>query len=219
MITITPTSSVGRATAETRGDDILLSGTSEPPGSMNTISLEEADALLAKELSQMSVKERNNTNDEIHGVANPVWDESPEIISQSLFHLNIEIEKLRLVYGGGSSSSSSAYQQAVAQDPTYANNDDFRLMFLRAEGFDQPARAAERIMKFFEIKRTIFGVDKLTKEITLDDLGDDAESVLKMGYMTLLPARDRSGRCILFIMPNLLGNLTEKVSAVSSPAC
>ena len=182
------------------------------PTAINPVSLREADALLAKELSQLSVNERNKAMEEVHGVDDPIVDEDPEVVRQSLSQLNVEIEKLLQAYGGN--DKSAAYREALAQNPSYIQDKKLRLMFVRAEGFDQPLRAAERLLKFFSVKEQLFGKEKLTKRITLEDLGEDAITNLRLGYVSLLPAKDRSGRSIVMVMPNLLNTFKGIKSAV-----
>lgn len=51
------------------------------------------DLLLAKELNQLSFRERNNINEEIHGVSSLyAIEETPQLISQSLEQLQFEVD-------------------------------------------------------------------------------------------------------------------------------
>jgi hypothetical protein len=52
------------------------------------------------------------------------------------------------------------------------------------------------MLAFFEQKLRIFGRDKLTKDITLQDLNEEDLKVLNNGHLQLLPQRDRAGRLI-----------------------
>jgi hypothetical protein len=70
-----------------------------------------------------------------------------------------------------------------------------RLKFLRAESFIAK-QAADRMIRFFDIKLFLFGKDKLCKDITIKDLDYDDMATLEAGFLQLLPVRDRSGRCI-----------------------
>jgi len=47
-----------------------------------------------------------------------------------------------------------------------------RIMFPRAENYD-PVKAAERMLRYFEKKKNLFGAEKLVKKITLEDLSED----------------------------------------------
>jgi hypothetical protein len=77
-----------------------------------------------------------------------------------------------------------------------------RLTFLRADNYDTK-KAANRMIRYFEEKRNLFGEGKLTKHITLEDLDADDLATLKTGYLQVLPIKDRSGRRIVAMMANL----------------
>ena len=202
------------AAAKTCESDAVArsSGVGAPPKAINPVSLQEADALLAKELMQLSVNERNKAIEEVHGVDDPISDEDPEVVQQGLSQMNVEIDKQLQAYGGN--DKAVTYHEALAQNPSYVQDRGFRLMFLRAEGLDEPSRAADRLLNFFSIKEKLFGKEMLTKDITLEDLGEDARTNMRLGYVTLLPSKDRSGRRIVVAMPNLLNTFKEIKSAV-----
>ena len=82
-------------------------------------------------------------------------------------------------------------------DPTYVQNPEFRLMFLRADLFDAKS-AALRLIRHFEVKRDLFGVEKLTFEITQDDLDKEAMESLYVGYQQGLRMPDKSNRIVGF---------------------
>jgi len=123
------------------------------------------------------------------------------------------------------SKDSMAYEKALAQcrgrrrernnslfRPNLAEEDDsddldeglyidveqreFRLSFLRAERFDTK-KAATRMIDYFEEKRRLFGVDKLTSKIQLKDLDAESKYCLESGQLQLLPGRDRAGRAVI----------------------
>lgn len=90
-----------------------------------------------------------------------------------------------------------AYDQAVNNSDAYVTNPKFRLVFLRANRYDS-AKAAERLVSFMEEKLKRFGPHALNRQLTIDDLGGTAKSlIIKKGVVQLLPARDSSGRAIL----------------------
>ena len=70
------------------------------------------------------------------------------------------------------------------------------MKFLRAERYDA-VEAAKRMIRFFELKKEIFGVEKLVRDITLQDLSDDDMDTLKCGCVQLCPRTDMAGRPIL----------------------
>jgi hypothetical protein len=75
-------------------------------------------------------------------------------------------------------------------------------MFLRAESFD-PYNAASRMVQFFEEKYELFGANKLTKDITLDDLDLDDIITLENGFYQVLPEKDCAGHKVFCAFPKL----------------
>mmetsp|Transcript_33426 Transcript_33426/g.80930 ORF Transcript_33426/g.80930 Transcript_33426/m.80930 type:complete len:368 (+) Transcript_33426:264-1367(+) len=96
----------------------------------------------------------------------------------------------------------TVYEIAEAIDLAYVSNRDFRMMFLRASRYDHQA-AALQIIKYLELKRLLFGQEKLTRKITLADLNDDDKDYLESGIAQISTKRDRSGRGILLLFPSL----------------
>ena len=155
-------------------------------------SPEDADALFAKELNRLSMRERDHVLQDIHGVADIV-DEEAEFVNNCLLQLEMELERLPR-------QNKNAYLQAYAKDAAYVSNRDFRLMFLRADAFNV-RNTALRMVDFFEAKLELFGADKLAKTIAMDDLSKDDLRCLEAGYTQLLPERDRAGRAVIVVMP------------------
>jgi hypothetical protein len=156
----------------------------------------DADALLSKEMAAMSVQEREQSLNDIHGVSD-VIDEQPSFVRAKMEKLEMELAKLT------SNKGKEAYMQAVAQNKEYVTCDRFRLKFLRAEMFN--ARLAARLMvRFFDEKKKLFGPDKLTREIKLWDLDKDDQKFLERGMGQILPQRDRAGRRIMTWMSMLI---------------
>ena len=147
----------------------------------------EADALIAKELTSLSLAERNRAEEEIHGVIG-CSEEDPEFVKGQLAMLETEIASIK---------KKPAYERALFLSPKYVNDVKFRLMFLRAENFDA-VKAANRLVKHFECKLEYFGLDKLVKNITQDDLDDDDRAALSSGCSMVLNATDNIGRRIIF---------------------
>jgi hypothetical protein len=154
---------------------------------------EDADALLAKEMADMSVQEREQSMNDIHGVSDVV-DEEPSFVRAKMEEMEMELSKLT------SNEGKEAYMQAEAQNKEYVTCDKFRLKFLRAEMFNARL-AAGSMVRFFDEKKKLFGADKLTKEIMLCDLDEDDQKFLERGICQILPQRDRAGRRIMTWMP------------------
>jgi len=81
----------------------------------------------------------------------------------------------------------------MRQNPEYVRG--MYLKFLRCEEF-RVRDASERMIRHFDLKKTLFGVDKLGRDITLSDFDVFDLDCLKAGFYQLLPQRDRAGRCI-----------------------
>lgn len=79
--------------------------------------------------------------------------------------------------------------------PTFVNDDQFRLRFLRAEQF-RPRQAAERMVKHLNLLHRYLGPEGLQRPIRMSDLDETSIAVMKTGSFQLLQSRDRSGRRI-----------------------
>jgi hypothetical protein len=152
----------------------------------------DADMLLVKELNGLSLAEREQVYDEIHGVAAAIDESSPDFVCKKLEELEQELHKRsrNRAFGG--------YYTANFLAPQYVKNRNFRLMFLRADHFSVPA-AAKRLELHFDRKLELFGVEKLCKDITWEDLSEDDKDATMSGFVQCLPSwKDRSGRRVIF---------------------
>jgi hypothetical protein len=149
-------------------------------------SVRLVDSFLAKEFNTLSVQERSRTYEELHGV-NDCVEESPILLHTSLRQLDEALTRITV---------KRAYDIAEHQNKDYVRDTNFRLMFLRADGF-HPERAATRMVAFFEGKLQYFGESLLTKRIQFSDLDQDDQACLQAGHLQILPSRDRSGRAIM----------------------
>ena len=164
---------------------------------------ENSDALIAKELNDMSICDREQVFFDLHGVTPPIA-ETPDLIARSLTELDDKISKIAI---------KPAYALTETQNKDYVHNRDFRLMFLRAERFDSEL-AANRLVNFFEYKLWLFGPEKLGSDISMEDLGPEALACLESGMNTLLPLRDRAGRGVHCMTTRLRGKASD-ISVVS----
>jgi hypothetical protein len=158
-------------------------------------SFEDPDALLARELTRLSMQERENVLYDVHGVAEAV-DEQPDFVNTCLGQFDTELDTIQ---------GKSAYDQALLLDPQYVRNFNFRLKLLRASRFDAK-EAALRMVRHFQIKLELFGTDQLVKDIQISDLNSEDVACLESGFLQLLPMPDRAGRAVLFWNPQLRGN-------------
>lgn len=158
------------------------------------------DSLLNTELYELSLAERDQVLEDIHGIRADEITENPDDIASSLEQLEKEITQIR---------SKSEYDFAYALDPQYVKKPELRLRFLKATSFDAGA-AANKIVKHFALKAELFGQGKLARDITQDDLDKKDLECLMCGYQQVLPVRDRAGRGVFLFLPYLKSNLDIK---------
>lgn len=149
-----------------------------------------AEFLLAQELNQLSVQERDLINDEIHGVRLSCPNETPELLQNSLANLEAELESLP------STPTKSAYEKSLKHPESYIHKDDFRLIFLRCEFFDAP-KAALRMIKYLDLIHYAFGPKVLKRDVCLADFDNKGKEFLREGYHQVLPGMDRTGRRVV----------------------
>ena len=152
------------------------------------------DAFLANELNQLSLQEREQVYEELHGV-DDIIKETDELINDRLAQLEREISLIP-------DSQKEAYLQGLEVNEEHVNSKKFRLMFLRADYFD-PKKAAKRLVWFMAKKLQFFGRESLGRSLMLEDLDRDTRTCLESGHIQLLPNRDRAGRVVLCDLQNL----------------
>ena len=177
----------------------------------DTNKTESIDALLAHKFAALTMEERQQVMNDIHCVSEP-FPEPPEFVDE-------KISELSALLKGGSTEGDKknlrqAYEMAVEQDPEYVEGRSFLLQFLRAGSFD-PENAAQRILKHFEQKLTLFGQDKLTKTITLEDMGEEENKLLRVGWCGKLPLRDMSSRSVIYMNPIAIANIQHEIPSIS----
>jgi len=148
----------------------------------------DVEALLTKELQQLSFEARNKIQEEVHGVLSMAPTETPEMIQKSLNQLEQAVSQLPV-------DVKPAYTKALAMDSPYVHAKEFRLRFLRAELFDA-ATAAVRFAKHLNLLDKYFGTEALVRPLRWDDLGKREQEILRVGQTQVLPARDRAGRLV-----------------------
>ena len=155
-------------------------------------SPKEIDSLIAQEMNELSMKERDKVLFDIHGISD-ASEETNEFLDTSLARLEAELSRI---------GQKEAYNMAKALSPDYVSNRKFRLMFLRCDRFDAK-RAAIRLVKHFESKLELFGADKVARDIVQEDLDEDDLRCLQAPFLQLLPSRDRAGRAVLCWVPKV----------------
>jgi hypothetical protein len=166
------------------------SKTTLPPGLPTP---EEIDALIAREMTRMSLDEREKALDDVHGIGE-VKEEDPAFVSSCLEAFEDHLQTIK--------QEDMAYALAKAMSRQYVSAKNFRMMFLRADRY-APKDAAERMVRFFELKKRLFGAEKLVKDITLEDLDKDDMDALKTGCVQVSPLTDMAGRPIVVSLGKL----------------
>jgi hypothetical protein len=164
-------------------------------GGMNTNTAEkdgkEEDpaAVIAQAMNNLSVQEREQAYEDMHGVSARV-QETPQLIAKTLTKMEQCLEKIH---------HKPAYDMAVTIRADYVGDAKLRLMFLRADRFD-PELAAKRLIRFMDWRLKLFGREKLCQwHIGVDDLEYDARCMLESGVLQFLPSRDSRGRVVAVI--------------------
>lgn len=155
----------------------------------------DTEALLAAELNKLSMQERDEMLQDIHGVSD-VLAENPDRVERCFAMLRDALSVFP-------AHRKMAYSRARTIDPAKVDQNEFLLMFLRAYSFDIGATATA-VVTFFETKMELFGPEKLTKDIGYEDLDEDDIRCLESGYIQVLPVRDRAGRAIIWFMPTIV---------------
>ncbi|KAL3929828.1 MAG: hypothetical protein SGBAC_012039 [Bacillariaceae sp.] len=155
------------------------------------LKIDESERILARAMSSLPTAERDKIIEEVHGVAKPM-EEDAEFVSETLAALDSEI----------ASQKNEAYEIALKQNRSFVEDPDFRLMFLRSEGFD-PSSASTRLMLYLKLKQMYFGEERITKDINFRDLSEDDTISLETGAIQVLTEKDRSGRAVVLVSPSL----------------
>lgn len=155
--------------------------------------MEQTEKLLASDLYKLSSEERQEAMNDIHGVSEEV-EEDPETIDKLL----AKFEGLVVA------EQNPTYDLAVSQDKAYVEDRSFRLRFLRCNNYDA-TRSVTQMMNFLKHKATYFGMDKVARDITIDDLNNEDISLLMSGLCHIQEERDQSGRVIQFLMTEMFG--------------
>ena len=207
------------------GEDETSQGSEGSTVSSSGYSSASAFNIISKALLQLSLKDRNDIQEEIHSVYSMEREESPWMLEESLRKFAVELDhkipqgKKRAYlrcqeicssathlpaedpFPGQSQSPRDGTRPITPITPCYINSDDFRLRFLRSQFFDIP-KAARQLCGFLDNVLEHFGEVSLTRPIRLEtDFSKEEMKAMKKGFIQLLPYRDRLGRRILIFFP------------------
>ena len=157
------------------------------------------DGLLAREMQQLDVKERNLLLEDAHGISsgNPaetLWVETPETIHKALNDLAEAINRIP-------SREKQAYLESTKLPSSYIHSKRFRLKCLRCTGFNIPF-AADKVVSYCEVARNLFGDFILQRPVRLSDFNKRDLQFMRMGRLQYMPFGDRAGRRILVFFPD-----------------
>jgi hypothetical protein len=170
------------------------------------LSSKAVDNLLSAKLNKMSMEQRSDGLYDLHGVAD-LENETPEMIQEKMEEIN---EALALSCTSNSVDSRD-YEKAYSMSREHVEK--IKRLCLRAEIYNSE-EASARVLRFFTRKRELFGEERLVRDITMRDLGEEATTLLRRGLWQLLPQRDRAGRAILFLY-DMETTKYENISVVS----
>jgi hypothetical protein len=147
----------------------------------------------SRELHQLSQVEREKVWADMSGdeclSTFEIIKEDSEVVAQCLREMDDEISI---------TSRKEAFLQAQGLAPGYVNSEPMRTKFLRSEMFN-PKAAAARIIRHFEVKKNLFGEDKLGRDILLSDLTEEGDmEALSCGGGQFLREADKAGRRVYF---------------------
>ena len=176
---------------------------SKPPQELPTTK--EVDTLIAHEMASLSKKDREDALGDLHGVErSPIEDKA--FIDKCLVEIEASLTRMKTKTKTKSETKTDSridvYSLAESMSKEYVENRAFRLKFLVAEEF-KPEDAAGRLVRFLELKRNLFGEEKLVQEITLEDFSKEDMRSLETGHVQVLPIHDMCGRSIVFAIRKL----------------
>lgn len=163
-------------------------------------STKKIDALLAKEMYQMSFDDRNRIQEELHGVRSLAQPESTQVVADAVSVLRSELDvQARALAAGIVDEAKWAFCQAVSLPASqiYLKSQELCLRYLRADRLD-PTAASIRMVRHLRLLHKYFGIFALQRPLRLSDLLKQEQDVLRAGNNQVLLSRDRAGRLIAF---------------------
>mmetsp|Transcript_9316 Transcript_9316/g.23169 ORF Transcript_9316/g.23169 Transcript_9316/m.23169 type:complete len:501 (+) Transcript_9316:122-1624(+) len=167
----------------------------DPDVSMAT-DLHAMEKLWAKELYELSRKERETINNELHGVllsdmyTNPEreWSEEQYCFYFDAFQNEIDTN---ITF-----ADKQSYLKGLELGSSYILSNDFRMGFIRTERYNIE-NATRRYCRCLDFLLEYFGKGALMRPLLMSDLTKKEAKFLREGYVQILPSRDRLGRRIL----------------------
>eukprot|EP00538_Stauroneis_constricta_P006377 CAMPEP_0119558564 /NCGR_PEP_ID=MMETSP1352-20130426/10864_1 /TAXON_ID=265584 /ORGANISM="Stauroneis constricta, Strain CCMP1120" /LENGTH=707 /DNA_ID=CAMNT_0007605953 /DNA_START=158 /DNA_END=2281 /DNA_ORIENTATION=+ len=178
-------------------NDAMVTGIGSDEALSNQASAERADAALVQELNQLSVHERQNVYEDVHGISDRCEKETPELIRSSMQAVDAELKKVPTT-----DDRKKIYGKALFLRPNYFKSTYFLLPFLRKNEFDAK-KTAQCVLDHLSFRHLVVGLDGLVATYLRyeEDLTEGAKIYIRTGRLQLLPQPDRSGRPILVVFP------------------
>lgn len=158
------------------------------------------DIDIAKEMTDLTVQERERIYNDVHGVTQDL-EETPEMMQGCLTDFDATITSMP-------NKDRKAFNKACFLRPSLETDIKFKLQFIRADKYNA-RHAAQRMVSHFEEKLKLFGEDKLVKRITIDDLSELGLQVFQSGFLADCPVKDQRGRPICFFDDTKLEKLNH----------
>ena len=96
-------------------------------------------------------------------------------------------------------TATSATKPRRHRRPSFMERDDFRLRFLRCELFDVN-KATIRFLNYLNLAYELFGNVALRRQVRAEDFTKEELRFMKLGFIQLLPYRDRAGRRVMAVL-------------------
>ena len=144
---------------------------------------EDVDALLARELNNMTFAERTMILEDVHGVGDfPKEENNPALIQQRLLELNIALNAISIKPAFDEAQRLALLLPPVPVNETQTqpavglvNDPSYRIKFLRAERY-HPHNAAVRMINNLQMIHQTFGSDGLVRPLHLSDMALDPDN-------------------------------------------
>ena len=161
----------------------------------NSVEACDGENMFSKALLNLNINERNQIEEEIHGVSCMAITETPELIQESLKKFEYELKLIPI-------ENKIAYQKAIEISKTprskksttttssYVLRNDYKLSFLRTELFNVP-KSVLRYINYLNLLYQVYGDCALRRPIRLQDLNKEEFTFLKSGQYQLLPYRGK----------------------------
>jgi hypothetical protein len=145
--------------------------------------------MFSRALLNLSFNDRNQIEEEIHGVSCMAIEETRELIEESLYQFDIELDLI-------DENNKVAYNKAKndLNSNRFATSfilcKENKLRFLRTELFDVQ-KSAIRYVKYLDLLYESYGECALRRPIRVQDFNREELSFFKSGQYQLLPHRGK----------------------------